>query len=41
MDHEAKDAHHGGTTVVQLNGALEDNRLLIKCVPAEVNGTDK
>mmetsp|Transcript_11609 Transcript_11609/g.24215 ORF Transcript_11609/g.24215 Transcript_11609/m.24215 type:complete len:205 (-) Transcript_11609:195-809(-) len=39
MNHEAKDAHHGSTAVVQLNGALRELGLLIKGVPAEVKST--
>jgi hypothetical protein len=38
MDHEAEDAHHGGTAVVELDGALGKLGLLIKGVPAEVEG---
>ena len=39
MDHEAEDAHHGGTAVVELDGALGELGLLIEGVPAEVEGT--
>jgi len=39
VDHEAEDAHHGGTAVVELDGALAELGLLIKGVPAEVKGT--
>ena len=39
MDHEAEDAHHGGTAVVELDGALGALGLLIEGVPAEVEGT--
>jgi hypothetical protein len=38
VDHEAEDAHHGGTAVVELDGALGELGLLIKGVPAEVKG---
>ena len=38
VDHEAKDAHHGGTAVVELDGALGELGLLIEGVPAEVEG---
>ena len=39
VDHEAEDAHHGGTAVVELDGALGELGLLIEGVPAEVEGT--
>ena len=39
VDHEAEDAHHGGTAVVELDGALGELGLLVKGVPAEVEGT--
>eukprot|EP00566_Odontella_aurita_P025027 CAMPEP_0113570828 /NCGR_PEP_ID=MMETSP0015_2-20120614/25207_1 /TAXON_ID=2838 /ORGANISM="Odontella" /LENGTH=108 /DNA_ID=CAMNT_0000473695 /DNA_START=245 /DNA_END=569 /DNA_ORIENTATION=+ /assembly_acc=CAM_ASM_000160 len=39
VHHEAEDAHHGGTAVVQLDGALGELGLLIKGVPAEVEGS--
>jgi hypothetical protein len=39
VDHEAKDAHHGGTAVVELNGALGKLGLLVEGVPAKVEGT--
>mmetsp|Transcript_45927 Transcript_45927/g.85399 ORF Transcript_45927/g.85399 Transcript_45927/m.85399 type:complete len:226 (+) Transcript_45927:126-803(+) len=38
MDHEAKDAHHGSTAVVELDGTLGELCLLVKGVPAEVKG---
>ena len=38
MDHEAKDAHHGGTAVVELDGTLGKLGLLIEGIPAEVEG---
>ena len=38
VDHEAEDAHHGGTAVVELNGTLGKLGLLIKGVPAVVEG---
>ncbi len=37
VDHESEDAKHGGTTVVELDGALGELGLLIKVIPAEVN----
>jgi len=39
VDHEAKDTHHGGTPVVQLDGTLGKLGLLIKGIPAEVKGS--
>ena len=39
MDHKSKDSHHGGTTVVQLDGALGELGLLVKGVTAEVEGS--
>ena len=39
MDHKSKDSHHGGTTVVQLNGALGELGVLVKGVTAEVEGS--
>ena len=39
MDHESEDSHHGGTTVVQLDGALGELGLLVEGVPAEVEGS--
>ena len=38
MDHESEDSHHGGTAVVQLDGALGQLGLLVEGVPAEVDG---
>ena len=38
MHHEAKDAHHGGTAVVELNGTLALLGLIAELVPAEVEG---
>ena len=38
VDHEAKDAHHGGTAVVELDGTLGKLGLLIEGIPAEVEG---
>ena len=38
MDHESKDTHHGGTAVVELDGTLGELGLLVKGVPAEVEG---
>ena len=37
MDGKAKDAHHGGTALVELDGALLELLLLGELVPAEVN----
>ena len=39
VDHEAEDAHHGGTAVVELDGALGKLGLLIEGIPAVVEGT--
>eukprot|EP00563_Minutocellus_polymorphus_P018217 CAMPEP_0197733688 /NCGR_PEP_ID=MMETSP1434-20131217/44034_1 /TAXON_ID=265543 /ORGANISM="Minutocellus polymorphus, Strain CCMP3303" /LENGTH=224 /DNA_ID=CAMNT_0043321075 /DNA_START=819 /DNA_END=1490 /DNA_ORIENTATION=+ len=39
VDHEAKDAHHSGTAVVELDGTLGKLGLLIEGIPAEVEGT--
>ena len=39
MNHEAKDAHHGGTALVEFNGTLLELSFGIKSVPAKVNGT--
>jgi len=38
VHHEAKDAHHGGTAVVELDAALGKLGLLVEGVPAEVEG---
>ena len=37
VDHESEDAHHSGTSVVQLNGTLLELGVLIEGVPAEVD----
>jgi hypothetical protein len=37
VDHESKDAKHGGTAVVELDGTLGELGLLIKVIPAEVD----
>ena len=37
VDHKAKDTHHGGTAVVELDGTLGELGLFIKVIPAEVN----
>ena len=39
VDHEGEDAHHGGTALVELDGALVELGLLVEGVPAEVDGT--
>eukprot|EP00566_Odontella_aurita_P025569 CAMPEP_0113540444 /NCGR_PEP_ID=MMETSP0015_2-20120614/8483_1 /TAXON_ID=2838 /ORGANISM="Odontella" /LENGTH=112 /DNA_ID=CAMNT_0000440247 /DNA_START=324 /DNA_END=659 /DNA_ORIENTATION=+ /assembly_acc=CAM_ASM_000160 len=39
VDHEAKDAHHGGAAVVELDGSLGELGLLIEGVPAEIKGS--
>jgi len=39
MDHKSKDSHHGGTSVVQLNGTLGKLGLLIEGVPSKVKST--
>ena len=36
VHHKAKDTHHGGTAVVELNGTLAELGLLREGVPAEV-----
>jgi hypothetical protein len=33
MDHKSKDSHHGGMTVVQLDGTLGELGLLVEEVP--------
>ena len=38
MDHKSKNAHHGGTAVVQLDSALGQLGLRVEGVPAEVDG---
>jgi hypothetical protein len=38
VNHKTKDTHHGGTSIVQLNGTLGELGLFIKGVPAEVKG---
>ena len=37
MDHQAQDAHHGGTAVVQLDTALDELDSVVKDVPAKVD----
>ena len=37
VDHKSEDAHHSGTSVVQLNGTLLELGVLIEGVPAEVD----
>ena len=37
MDHKSKNSHHGGTAVVELDGALGKLGLFIKVIPSEVN----
>ena len=37
VDHQAEDAEHGGTAVVELDRALGELGLLIKVIPAEVD----
>uniref|UniRef100_A0A7S4JCC4 Uncharacterized protein n=1 Tax=Odontella aurita TaxID=265563 RepID=A0A7S4JCC4_9STRA len=39
VDHEAKDAHHGGTAIVELDATLAELGLLVKGVPAEIDET--
>ena len=36
MNHKGKDAHHGGTALVELDGALLKLGLLVELVPSEV-----
>uniref|UniRef100_A0A7S4N1G3 Uncharacterized protein n=1 Tax=Odontella aurita TaxID=265563 RepID=A0A7S4N1G3_9STRA len=38
VDHEAKDAHHGGAAVVELDGTLGELGLLIEGVPSKIKG---
>jgi hypothetical protein len=38
MDHKSKNSHHGGTSVVQLNGTLGKLGFLVEAVPSKVNG---
>ena len=37
VDHQAKDAHHGRTTIIKLDGTLGELGLLIKVIPPKVN----
>ena len=37
VDHEGEDAHHGGTALVELDGALLELGLLVEGVPAEID----
>ena len=37
VDHESEDTKHGGTAVVELDGALGELGLLIKVIPAKVD----
>jgi len=39
VDHEGEDAHHGGTALVELDGALLELGLLVEGFPAEVDGS--
>ena len=39
MDHESKNTHHSGTTLVELNGTLLELLLLAEGGPAEIDGT--
>merc|ERR1719203_296665 len=39
VDHQSKDAHHGGASVVELHAALEELGLLVEGIPAKVEGT--
>ena len=39
VNHKSKDSHHGGTSIVQLNGTLGKLGLLIERVPSEVKGS--
>ena len=39
VNHEGEDAHHGGTALVELDGALVELGLLVEGVPAEVDST--
>ena len=37
VDHESDDSHHGGTSVVELDGTLGELLFLIEVIPSEVN----
>ena len=37
MDHGAKDAHHGGVAVVELDDMLGEHCHFVECVLAKVN----
>ena len=37
VNHKSKNSHHGGTSIVQLNGALGKLGLLIELIPSEIN----
>ena len=39
MDHESKNSHHGGTSIVELDSTLGKLGLLVEGVPAEVKGS--
>eukprot|EP00804_Cyclotella_cryptica_P006194 CCRYP_015289-RC/>CCRYP_015289-RC protein AED:0.24 eAED:0.24 QI:17/-1/0/1/-1/0/1/0/220 len=39
MDHESKNSHHRGTSIVQLNCTFRELGFLIKGVPSEVKGS--
>jgi len=39
VDHESKDSHHGGTSVVEFDRSLLDLGLFVELVPSEVEGT--
>ena len=39
MDHETEDSHHGGTSVVELDGTLGELLFLIEGVPSVVDGS--
>ena len=38
VDHKGKDTHHGGTSLVELDGTLLKLGLLVKGVPAKIEG---
>ena len=39
MYHEPEDAHHRGTALIELDGALAELRLLVEAIPSEVEST--
>ena len=39
VDHKSEDSHHGGTSVVELDGTLGELGLFVEVVPSEVEGS--